>query len=229
MCILKVHCYLVTYVLLGVIPQKVGCFLLLSGAPSPHCHAHKPCNAHSKCCVANISAIECCIECSMNIYNLLSILVYTRLNIFIILIAFPIPFWHRLYNSLIFTLAPQNCTDGDLRLVGGPSEREGRVEMCYKGFWGSISDTQWDNEDAAVTCSQQGFEPSGMYNGCVFMVLRASHWDVRAASAVVLSLVPKLLCREEKRESGTHCLHNLVWHWACWGKFHPKVHNRRST
>ena len=65
--------------------------------------------------------------------------------------------------------------DGDLRLVGGPSEREGRVEMCYKGFWGSISDTQWNNEDAAVTCSQQGFEPSGMYNRCGFMVLRASH------------------------------------------------------
>lgn len=67
--ILKVHCYLVRYVLLGVIPQKVGCFLLLSAAPSPHRHAHKPCNAHSMCCVANISAIECCIECSMNIYN----------------------------------------------------------------------------------------------------------------------------------------------------------------
>ena len=135
---------------------------------------------------------------------------------------------YRLHNSLIFTLAPQNCMDGDLRLMGGPSEREGRVEMCYKGFWGSISDTQWDNEDAAVTCSQLGFEPSGTYNGCVFMVLRPSQWNVRAASAVVLSLVPRLLSREEKIESGTHCLQNLVWHWACWGKFHPKVQNRRS-
>ena len=63
--------------------------------------------------------------------------------------------------------------DGELRLVGGPSTREGRVEMCYKGVWGSISDTRWDNEDAAVTCSQLGFEPSGMYNGYDCVVLRA--------------------------------------------------------
>ena len=63
--------------------------------------------------------------------------------------------------------------DGELRLMGGPSEREGRVEMCYGGVWGSISDTQWNSLDAAVTCSQLGFEPSGMCSlvhehGCVF-------------------------------------------------------------
>ena len=53
--------------------------------------------------------------------------------------------------------------DGELRLVGGPSEREGRVEMCYGEVWGSICDTQWNSLDAAVTCSQLGFEPSGTY------------------------------------------------------------------
>ena len=65
--------------------------------------------------------------------------------------------------------------DGKLRLVGGPSTREGRVEMCYRGVWGSISDARWDNEDAAVTCSQLGFEQSGMYNECDCIVLRAFH------------------------------------------------------
>jgi len=38
--------------------------------------------------------------------------------------------------------------------VGGPSNREGRVEMCYRGVWGAISDLDWNNQDAAVTCHQ---------------------------------------------------------------------------
>ena len=76
-------------------------------------------------------------------------------------------------EAIFFTSAPQDCVDGELRLVGGPSEREGRLEMCYGGVWGSISDTQWNSLDAAVTCSQLGFEPSGMCSlvyeyGCVF-------------------------------------------------------------
>ena len=62
-----------------------------------------------------------------------------------------------------FISVPQNCVDGDLRLVGGPSNREGRVEMCYRGVWGAISDLEWNNQAAAVTCRQLGFEPSGMY------------------------------------------------------------------
>ena len=51
--------------------------------------------------------------------------------------------------------------------MGGPSEREGRLEMCYRGVWGAISDNQWDNVDAAVACRQLGFEPSGMYTSMV--------------------------------------------------------------
>ena len=54
--------------------------------------------------------------------------------------------------------------DGELRLVGGPSNREGRVEMCYRRVWGAVSDLEWDNQDAAVICRQLGFEPSGTYN-----------------------------------------------------------------
>ena len=75
----------------------------------------------------------------------------------------------------IFASAPQGCVDGELQLVGGPSEREGRVEMCYGEVWGSISDTQWNSQDAVVTCSQLGFEPSGMYNECDCIVSRAFH------------------------------------------------------
>ena len=54
-----------------------------------------------------------------------------------------------------------NCTDGQLRLVGGTSENEGRVEVCLSSTWGSICDDYWTREEASTVCRQLGFQPNG--------------------------------------------------------------------
>lgn len=46
--------------------------------------------------------------------------------------------------------------DGDIRLFGGTSELNGRVEICYQNIWGTICDDQWDDNDAMVVCRQLG-------------------------------------------------------------------------
>jgi hypothetical protein len=50
-----------------------------------------------------------------------------------------------------------NCITGDTRLVGGESEREGRVEVCSSGRWGTVCDNTWRDNHTAVVCRFVGF------------------------------------------------------------------------
>ena len=56
---------------------------------------------------------------------------------------------------------PDNCIDGDVRLVSGRSDLEGTVQICVFGYWGTICDNSWDSRDAYVVCKQLGYSTIG--------------------------------------------------------------------
>uniref|UniRef100_A0A452QJA3 Galectin-3-binding protein n=1 Tax=Ursus americanus TaxID=9643 RepID=A0A452QJA3_URSAM len=51
----------------------------------------------------------------------------------------------------------QGVEDGDMRLADGNTANEGRVEIFYRGQWGTVCDNLWDLMDAIVVCRALGF------------------------------------------------------------------------
>ena len=72
------------------------------------------------------------------------------------------------------TVEPANCETGDIRLVGGSLESEGRLEVCVNQLWGTVCSHYywyWNYyyEETRVACRQLGHQELG--NKLIFLTL----------------------------------------------------------
>ncbi|XP_053426320.1 galectin-3-binding protein isoform X1 [Nycticebus coucang] len=58
----------------------------------------------------------------------------------------------------LLVVGAQGVDDGDMRLADGGVANQGRVEIFYRGQWGTVCDNLWDLTDATVVCRALGFE-----------------------------------------------------------------------
>ena len=77
--------------------------------------------------------------------------------------------WHVEYYYFI-----GDCTEGSIRLVGGSSSLEGKVEVCVDIGWGTVCDGEWGTADANVACRQLGLPNSGI-------IICTLHMDVQTS------------------------------------------------
>ena len=61
----------------------------------------------------------------------------------------------------MFAASPQCFSTGNVRLVGGASSNEGRVEVCVNGMWGTVTNYRWNSREATVVCKQLGYQNPG--------------------------------------------------------------------
>ena len=64
-------------------------------------------------------------------------------------------------------IAQTGCPEGEIRLVGGETDREGDVQICHNGVWGYICDfsilhhffyfIEWNDEEARTVCQQLNY------------------------------------------------------------------------
>lgn len=71
-------------------------------------------------------------------------------------------------NDVIVLLG--NCTDGDVRLVGGRNSKEGRVDVCVKGHWVTMCHDRWTHREAEVVCRQLHYLTSASSNAHMYML-----------------------------------------------------------
>jgi hypothetical protein len=55
------------------------------------------------------------------------------------------------------------CPQGAIRLLGGSTTTEGRVEICNMNIWGTVCDDFWEARDARIACAQLGLPTTGEF------------------------------------------------------------------
>ena len=77
----------------------------------------------------------------------------------------------KLKVSYVLPFFPDDPSALSVRLVGGASRREGRVEVLFGDGWGGVCDDGWGQHESFVVCRQLGFDFVDELSGVVAIII----------------------------------------------------------
>ena len=118
--------------------------------------------------------------------------------------------------KLLLNVTPSTaCSNGEIRLEGGSSLYEGRVEICRNQQWGSVCDNSWTNVDATVVCRHLGYSGFGM-NSCDLNIPSIAMQPVALLCYRCPSLLQCLLWSGKWLNLFGQCSVFWIWTWSLW-------------
>ncbi|XP_070560709.1 scavenger receptor cysteine-rich domain-containing protein DMBT1-like isoform X2 [Ptychodera flava] len=82
--------------------------------------------------------------------------------------AFPKQLLRKVLSALLAAHIVTYSLAQEIRLVGGSSQYEGRVEVLYSGQWGTVCDDAFEDSDATVVCRELGYSGGTQYQSAHF-------------------------------------------------------------
>ena len=74
------------------------------------------------------------------------------------------------------TAEADGTSEGDIRLVGGSTAQEGRVEIYHNSEWGTVCDDRFVSDDAKVVCRQLGYTGGEAHTRAAFGAGTGTIW-----------------------------------------------------
>ena len=65
------------------------------------------------------------------------------------------------YTHIVSEVKIVNCTEGNVRLVDGPSANKGRLEVCIDKKWATVCNSAFGLEESRAACAQLGYQKYG--------------------------------------------------------------------
>ena len=116
---------------------------------------------------------------------------------------------HCTLHLALYTDALLNDTaeEGTVRLIGGGTPLEGRVEVFLLDAWGTVCDYNWDLVDATVVCHQLGYlRAVGAPRSAAFGAGSGPSWYSNVRCAGTEKNLTE--CSKSYSSQGSACLHS---------------------
>ena len=113
--------------------------------------------------------------------------------------------------------------EGSVRLVGGDTMLEGRVEVFLLGQWGTVCDYNWDFLDAIVVCRQLGnLQAVEALRNAAFGAGSGPSWYYRVYCTGTERNLTE--CSKSSSSTGSACSHSQDAGAVCSSQYHALLH-----